>query len=203
MLAPLLYLVAGAVLYAYLLRRTSVAALAEMFARADVLPLLAASGLGFVTTALRAARFASLAPVATGPVELYGLFAVMRLLRFAMPFQSGEVLALMLLKRRGLTPSVARIAPVWMLLMIGDLAAAGLLLSLALGAVALDGPVRWAGGLLLAAGVGPPLFSCPADAGRRPSRRGFRPAAAGCAAASSSSPSAWRRSATGARCCAP
>ena len=149
-LVTVLYLAAGAALYAYLLRRTSMATLGRTLVRADLMALAASIALGLSATGLRAARFASLLKGRGKPVELYGSFAVMRLLRFAMPFQSGEILAMLLLKRRGLAPSLAELAPAWMLIRIGDIAAIGLLLTLTLALVSLEAPVRWLGASFLA-----------------------------------------------------
>lgn len=149
----LLYLAAGALLYAYLLRRSSLATLSRTLARADPFALATCVALGLGTTALRAARFSSLLQTRGRRLELYGSFALMRLLRFALPFQSGEIVAMLLLKRRGLAPSLAELAPAWMLIRLGDVAAVGVLLTLTLALASLQGPARWLGAPFLAAAV--------------------------------------------------
>jgi hypothetical protein len=148
-----LALAAGIALYAYLLRRSSPAELARTLARTDAGALALCLALGLLATALRAARYASLRRVRGRPVELYGAFALIRLLGFAMPFHAGDLAAMWLLKRRGLAPSLAELAPTWIMLRIGDLAAVGLLLTLALTLATLEGTARWLGGSLLGAGA--------------------------------------------------
>ena len=92
------------------------------------------------------------------------MFSLLRLLNFAIPFRLGEVITLGILKRRGLAPTIAETAPLWMALRVMDVVALAILfavcaclgipgehvgrltVALAVGAIS-------ATGLLLAAGL--------------------------------------------------
>jgi len=75
---------------------------------------------GLLATLLRATRYARFFPAPGRRCELYGAFALMRVLGHLFPLRSGEIVFLGVLSRRQLAPSIAEAAPVWLLLRVTD-----------------------------------------------------------------------------------
>lgn len=118
-----LTLAIGLLLLAWVLSQVSLAQLAGVLRRADAGMLAAALAMGMLATALRCARYALFFPVRSRWRELYGAFAMMRLLNLVMPLRTGEVASLGLLKSHRLAPSIAETLPVWLVLRLTDVVA--------------------------------------------------------------------------------
>jgi len=121
-------LAVGLLLLAWVLSQVSLPQLATVLRHADAPMLAAALALGLLATALRAIRYTLFFPGHSRWLNLYGAFALMRLLNLAMPLRTGEVAFLGLLKRHGLAPSIAETLPVWLVLRLTDVSSLALLL---------------------------------------------------------------------------
>jgi uncharacterized membrane protein YbhN (UPF0104 family) len=80
-------------------------------------------GITFLATAFRTWRYALFLPVSGKVRVAYGVFSLSRLLNLTLPFRTGEIVVLALLKRTGLAPTIAESIPVWAALRIGDVVA--------------------------------------------------------------------------------
>jgi hypothetical protein len=80
-------------------------------------------GITFLATAFRTWRYGLFLPLSGKVRVAYGVFSISRLLNLALPFRTGELVVLALLKRTALAPSIAESLPVWAVLRIGDIAA--------------------------------------------------------------------------------
>jgi hypothetical protein len=80
-------------------------------------------GIGFLATSFRTWRYGLFIPISHKLRLAYGVFSISRLLNIALPFRSGEIVVLALLKKTGLAPTIAESLPVWAVLRIGDFAA--------------------------------------------------------------------------------
>ena len=133
-----LMFLAGLALFALLLSQVSVAELVEVLSQAQPAYIVAAVMFGLAATVVRVVRFYHFFPAPGRWLELYAAFASVRAINYVLPFRSGELAALALLKKRGLAPSIAETSPVWLMLRAADVAA---LLVLLAGAVLVAGPV--------------------------------------------------------------
>lgn len=124
-LMPLL----GAILFAVLLGHVSAADLIEVLGQARPEHIAGAVLVGLLATVIRAVRFHAFFPALGRWLDLYATFALLRAINYVLPFRSGELIALALLKRRGLAPTIAEASPVWFLLRAADFAALLVLLA--------------------------------------------------------------------------
>ena len=122
---------AGAVLLAVLLSHVSLTELARTLRGAHPGYVLAAVLCGLLATAVRVVRYGHFFPPHRRWLQLYGVFSLLRLINYALPFRSGEVVALGLLKKRGLAPTVAETSAIWFVLRCADFTALFLLLAAA------------------------------------------------------------------------
>lgn len=156
-LRNLIMLLIGTGLLTVLLRHVSLSQLAEVLSRADVRYLLTAFLVGLATTAFRTIRYGCFFPARGRWLELYGAFAFMRLLNFALPFRSGEMVFLGMLKKYRLSPSIAETAPVWLLLRATDVGILSVLCAFTLSVSSLPGTLderlQWVPCVLMAACV--------------------------------------------------
>jgi uncharacterized membrane protein YbhN (UPF0104 family) len=147
----------GGVLFLALLTQVSWSDLSSALAGARVDLAGAAVVIGLVATVIRAARFNYFFRSRGRLVELYGVFALLRLINYVLPFRSGEVAALFLLKKRNLSPTVAETSPVWVLLRVADVAALltllAAMLNVGVSAYATEGTVVWVTALLAALSI--------------------------------------------------
>lgn len=87
------------------------------------LVLIAAILVGLSATILKAARFGFFFPPSGRWLGLYGLFAVLRVLYYLLPFNSGEIVYLSALKKYKFSPSITETAPTWFFLRVTDIIA--------------------------------------------------------------------------------
>lgn len=125
-------LIFGISLFVILLKQVSINELVAVLSRADARYLFAALVAGFTATIFRTVRYAAFFPVPGRWLDLYGAFSLMRLLNFALPFRSGEVIFLKMLKKYRFSPSIAETAPAWLLMRVTDVAALTLWFTFAL-----------------------------------------------------------------------
>lgn len=151
-------LVIGIVLFSVLLSHISLRELATILSRADVRYLCAAIFAGLAATVFRTIRYGRFFPVQGRWLKLYGAFAFIRLINFVLPFRSGEVVSLGMLKQHQLSPSIAETAPVWLLLRVTDVVALSIWVAIVLGILSFPGrfdeKVQWAGWVLMVISVG-------------------------------------------------
>jgi uncharacterized membrane protein YbhN (UPF0104 family) len=106
---------AGPALFALLLSQVSVAELVEVLSQAQPAFIVAAVLFGLAATVVRVVRFYHFFPAPGRWLELYAAFASVRAINYVLPFRSGELAALALLKKRRLAPSIAETSPVWLI----------------------------------------------------------------------------------------
>lgn len=93
---------------------------------------------GVAATVFRTIRYGYFFPPGERWLKLYGAFALMRLVNAALPFKSGEGIALGMLKKYRLSPSIAETTPVWVLLRVTDLAALSIWFTVGLSVISID-----------------------------------------------------------------
>jgi uncharacterized membrane protein YbhN (UPF0104 family) len=119
----------GVALLVVLVRSTTIRDLSTVFSRGRVDLLVVAVLAGLLATQFRVSRYTAFFPAPGRWLDLYGTFAMLRAVNYVLPFRSGEVVALFLLKKRRLAPGVSEALPAWVLLRIGDLLALFLLVT--------------------------------------------------------------------------
>ncbi len=85
--------------------------------------LIAAIVIGLTATLLKTARFSSFFPAPRRWLGLYGVFAILRVVYYLMPFNSGEIVYLSALKKYKFSPSITETAPTWFFLRVTDVIA--------------------------------------------------------------------------------
>lgn len=113
----------GIAIITYLITRLSWPEALRTLSTADLGLLFAAVALGMTTTTVRVFRFGSFFAPSGRWLGLYGCFAELRLLAYALPFRTGDIAALGLLRQRRLSPPVAETVPAWLVIRLSDLLA--------------------------------------------------------------------------------
>jgi uncharacterized membrane protein YbhN (UPF0104 family) len=111
----------GVGLFALMFTKTSLQELVAVLKQVDVRYFVLAWVMGVIANTVRAFRFSLFFSSRGRALSLYGVFSLSRLINAAMPFGSGELVTMAILKRRGLTRSIAELAPVWLLLRVTDI----------------------------------------------------------------------------------
>jgi len=106
----------GALLFIWLLLRIDWADVGRMLRTASLSFMFAALGLRFLTTMMRAVRFDHFFRRSRHPWFAFGVFCMLRLLNYTMPFRTGEVASLGVLKKAGLSPAIMESASVWLVI---------------------------------------------------------------------------------------
>lgn len=117
----------GAGILASLLWQTSLSQWSEVLRRGRPGLIAGCFGLSLLTTLTRAARYRPFAPSPSRLTTIYGVFAVSRAVIYVLPFRTGELVMLSLLKKRRLSATIAQTLPAWFLLRICDIAAVAML----------------------------------------------------------------------------
>lgn len=151
-------LILGIVVLGFLLTRVDLARVIGLLVKVNIPYLLLASMLALSATALKAMRFAPFGSRSRAFLWLYGCFALMRGLTVIMPFRTGEVASLALLKHHGFVPSIAHVVPIWALLRAWDILALASCSGLILVAGALGAPTASQPTALLVVYLGVALF---------------------------------------------
>ena len=120
----------GAGIIIWMLTIVGLTPLFAAFREANYIWLLVAIALGLAATVLRAKRFELFFPHHLGFPRIYGIFALARPLNVILPFRSGELLMLFLLKRYRAVPSVTESIPVWAVIKTSDVLALVALLAI-------------------------------------------------------------------------
>lgn len=120
----------GILLLQWLLNQVSTNQVLDILARVEPIWLALAVLAGLVATMLRALRYRQFFGATQSRLRLYGVFAFGRGIVSALPFRTGELVMLGLLKRNGLSPPMAETAPVWLFLRMTDIAVLTVLASL-------------------------------------------------------------------------
>jgi len=118
-----LTLLAGAVLLGLVLAHVSLPELGRVLGRARIPIVVAAVLLGVLPNAFRATRYQCVFPAPGRWLDLFEFFSILKVVNYVLPFRSGEVVALVTLKKKGLSPTVAETAPAWMVLRVLDFTA--------------------------------------------------------------------------------
>jgi uncharacterized membrane protein YbhN (UPF0104 family) len=115
----------GATLLYFVIQHVSWEGLVSTLSTASWPLLFVSLLLALLSTLCRAARFAVLLGGTHRMGKLYAAFATLRFLKFALPFHSGELAFLGLLKGYGIVPTIAEILPLWVLLRATDVVVLG------------------------------------------------------------------------------
>lgn len=116
-----LALAAGVAVFIFLLSRVSLDQILVVARRASPPELAAVVAFSLLATVIRTVRFATFFSPQRRWLRLYGVFAASRVANMALPFRSGEVVTVGMLKKNGFSPSIAELAPVWLMLRLGDI----------------------------------------------------------------------------------
>ena len=88
--------------------------------------LVTAIIIGLTATILKTVRFGFFFPPQGRWLGLYGIFAILRVLYYLLPFNSGEIVYLSALKKYKFSPSITETAPTWFFLRVTDVIALSL-----------------------------------------------------------------------------
>lgn len=122
----------GIILFVIIINQISWKELLNVISNVDLLYLVPALIFGISTTVLKTIRYGYFFPAPGRWVNLYGTFAFSRLMYYVLPFNTGEVAYLSLLKKHKFSPTIAETVPTWIFLRITDVIALGLWTILAL-----------------------------------------------------------------------
>ena len=114
----------GLSLFVILLSRISFSELENVFSRVNIGYFLLAVFLGISSTVFKTIRFANFFP--PGPkrrIKLYGAFGFLRFIYYLLPFNSGEIVYLGVLKKYRFAPTISETAPTWIFLRVTDIIA--------------------------------------------------------------------------------
>jgi uncharacterized membrane protein YbhN (UPF0104 family) len=100
-----------------------------VLARAHYAYVAVALVLALITNVFRVLRFNYLYPVQGRWLDAYGVFALYRLINYVLPFHSGELVVLGMLKQRKFIPTLAETSAGWFLMRVCDLLALLILLT--------------------------------------------------------------------------
>ncbi|MBL27015.1 MAG: hypothetical protein CMM50_05620 [Rhodospirillaceae bacterium] len=138
---PWLLGVIGVGLFALVASRISIDALVDRLDQFDPLYVVAALLIAFGSTVTRAVRYQYFFPAPGRWFDLCLLFSLIRAANFVLPFRSGEVLALYLLKKFGFAPTLAELSPTWIMFRVYDLVALMFIFALMFVLVSSDGAI--------------------------------------------------------------
>ena len=113
----------GIALFAILLNQISISDFVATFTQVSIPFLIAAFLTGLSASVIRAIRFGLFFPPSGRWLGLYGIFALLRVLYYVLPFNSGEIVYLAALKKYRFTPSITEAAPTWFFLRLTDVIA--------------------------------------------------------------------------------
>ncbi|HSR18189.1 MAG TPA: lysylphosphatidylglycerol synthase transmembrane domain-containing protein, partial [Ignavibacteriaceae bacterium] len=85
--------------------------------------IVAALLTGHTSTVFKTIRFAYFFPAPGRYLKLYGAFAFLRVLYYVLPFNSGELVYLAVLKKYKFSPGITETAPTWLFIRLTDIIA--------------------------------------------------------------------------------
>lgn len=80
----------------------------------------AAWAVSLFTTVIRTARFSMFVPIGDKLLRAYAVFSLSRFINMSMPFRTGDIAMLAVLKKAQMTRTIAHLLPVWFVLRISD-----------------------------------------------------------------------------------
>lgn len=116
----------GIILFAIIINKISWKEFLDIISSVDLRYLFAAIIIGISSTLFRTIRYGYFFPAPGRWLNLYGAFAFSRLMYYVLPFNSGEVVYLSVLKKYKFSPTIAETAPTWVFLRITDVIALAL-----------------------------------------------------------------------------
>ena len=124
----------GLLIFFIFASHASISEVKGMMEAAEFWYLVPALVLAFAGTSLRAIRFYLFVPSPGREIDLYAAFALIRSANYILPFRSGELVALYLLKRWRFAPTMGELSPTWILFRICDLSGLIILFAVAFAA---------------------------------------------------------------------
>jgi uncharacterized membrane protein YbhN (UPF0104 family) len=121
----------GVLLFVGVIYFTSWRNFSEILVGMDYLYLSIAIFFGIIATFIRSLRFRFFFLTNLSHFHTYAAFAWIRVVNYVMPFRSGEIVALMILKRGGFSSTITEISPVWLLMRIADFTGLFIIMTLA------------------------------------------------------------------------
>ncbi len=116
----------GLSLFGLLISQISLSDFLNNFFRVNLFYFFAAFLVGISVTILKTIRFGYFYPAPGRWLGLYGVFAVLRVVYYILPFNTGELVYLAALKKYQYTPTIAETAPTWLFLRLTDIIALAL-----------------------------------------------------------------------------
>lgn len=113
----------GITIFLILINQISFSEFLKILSKVNIAYLVAAFFIGISATIIKAIRFGFFFPAPGRWLGLYGVFAVLRVLYYLLPFNSGEIVYLTTLKKYRFTPSITETAPTWFFLRLTDIIA--------------------------------------------------------------------------------
>jgi uncharacterized membrane protein YbhN (UPF0104 family) len=113
----------GVTIFIILILQISFKDFLKVLTNANIEYILIGFLVGISATVFRTIRFGYFFPSQGRWISLYGAFALLRLLRYILPFSSGEIVYLNLLKKYKFSPTIAETTPTWILIRISDVIA--------------------------------------------------------------------------------
>ena len=122
----------GLSLFLIIIRQISLEDFLEVFSNVNIGFLLLAFIVGLSATVFKTIRYGYFFPPKDRWLSLYGSFGIMRVLFYVLPFHSGEIVSLNLLKKYRFSPTITETAPTWLFMRITDVIAVSLWFTAAL-----------------------------------------------------------------------
>lgn len=113
----------GLSLFGILLSQISLKEFLNVFSSIDIRYFAAAFIAGISSTVFKSIRFGYFFPAPGRRVSLYGIFAFLRVLYYLLPFNTGELVYLSVLKKYRFSPTITETAPTWFFLRLTDIIA--------------------------------------------------------------------------------
>lgn len=134
----------------YLITNISIAEFVNFFLKVNIVLFIIAIITGLTATVIRTLRFEYYFPSNGRILSLYGIFAIMRVFYYVLPFNTGEVVYLTVLKKYRFITSITETAPTWLFLRITDIIALSMWLIIVIFFIPFSGnlfsefyPYRW------------------------------------------------------------
>lgn len=121
-----LMLLGGLSIFVYLINKISLVDFLNNILNVNKFYFVAALLVGISVTVFKTIRFEFFYPAAGRWLGLYGIFALLRVLYYVLPFNTGEIVYLTMFKKYQFTPTITETAPTWFFLRLTDIIALGL-----------------------------------------------------------------------------
>ena len=118
-----LMLLGGISIFIYLISQISLADFFNNILNVNIIYFIGAFIVGISVTILKTIRFEFFYPAQGRWLGLYGIFALLRVLYYVLPFNTGEIVYLTMFKKYQFTPTITETAPTWFFLRLTDIIA--------------------------------------------------------------------------------